>query len=67
MKLMLTPTSGVPSEVTTCPRMTQAWLHTKDQHGYYALYIHTQIQRNTIQKKHLALESFMKKKMWGSV
>lgn len=26
MKLMLTPTSGVPSEVTTCPRMTQAWL-----------------------------------------
>lgn len=27
MKLMLTPTSGVPSEVTTCPRMTQAWLH----------------------------------------
>lgn len=27
MKLMLTPTSGVPSEVTTCPRMTQAWLY----------------------------------------
>lgn len=36
MKLMLTPTSGVPSEVTTCPRMTQAWLHKseKDQHSY---------------------------------
>lgn len=36
MKLMLTPTSGVPSEVTTCPRMTQAWLQgsEKDQHSY---------------------------------
>lgn len=31
MKLMLTPTSGVPSEVTTCPRMTQAWLQRRKE------------------------------------
>lgn len=31
MKLMLTPTRGVPSEVTTCPRMTQAWLHGREE------------------------------------
>lgn len=34
MKLMFTPTSGVPSDVITCPRMTHAclWEEEKGQH-----------------------------------
>ena len=34
MKLMFTPTSGVPSDVITCPRMTHAclWEEEKEQH-----------------------------------
>lgn len=34
MKLMFTPTSGVPSDVITCPRITHACLREeeKEQH-----------------------------------
>lgn len=48
MKLMLTPTSGVLSEVTTCPRMTQAWLHGSEKnqqlHTLAYIQVYKQIQ-----------------------
>lgn len=50
MKLMLTPTSGVLSEVTTCPRMTQAWLHGSEKNQQLRTLAYIQVYKQ-IQSK----------------